>query len=308
FMEMNSLFTRMQGMICRLRSKGRLRTAETYIATVRSFRKFLSQRDPLANGGRANDIMLDHISGEVMEEYEAWCDRAGLVPNSISFYMRILRAVYNKAVEDSIIDDARPFRHVYTGNERTRKRAISIAALKRIKALDISPESPVGFARDMFLMSFYLRGMSFVDMSFLRKCDLREGYLTYRRRKTGQRLTIRWTKEMQHLLDRYPENPTQYLLPIIATAGVDDRHCYRNACSKINRNLKRVGELARVKVSLSMYVARHSWATVARHKGIPVSIISEGMGHSSELTTQIYLASLDGELVDNANQVIIRSI
>ena len=59
---------------------------------------------------------------------------------------------------------------------------------------------------------------------------------------------------------------------------------------------------------LTMYVARHSWASAAKAKGIPVSVISEGMGHDSESTTQIYLASLDTSIVDSANSIILNSL
>ena len=95
------------------------------------------------------------------------------------------------------------------------KRALPLPVIKKIKALDLSHAPSVEFARDMFLMSFYLRGMSFIDMAFLKKSDLKYGSITYRRRKTGQRLVIAWTAEMQQLLDKYPENETEYLLPII---------------------------------------------------------------------------------------------
>lgn len=304
----NSLFLFMENIIDDLKEQGRIRTAETYSATVNSFKKYLKERHPVSNGGFEDDIHLDYITPDLMEGYEGWGRRNGLVPNTISFYTRILRAVYNRAVDNGLVDNCNPFRHVYTGIDKTKKRALTLSALRKIKALRIEPSTPIGFARDMFLMSFYLRGMSFVDMSYLRKSDLIDGRLTYHRRKTGQRLSIRWTSEMQQLLDRYPENPTDYLLPIINNIGKNDRSLYRNACYNINHNLKHVAEMAGVKERLTMYVARHSWASAARSKGIPLSIISEGMGHDSELTTRIYLASLDTSMVDRANAIIIKSI
>lgn len=95
------------------------------------------------------------------------------------------------------------------------------------------------FARDMFMMSFYLRGMSFIDMAFLRKTDLKNGYITYRRRKTGQQLIIEWTKEMQMILDKYTENKSDYLLPVIRNPDINERCTYRNIGYNINHNLKR---------------------------------------------------------------------
>ena len=225
-----------------------------------------------------------------------------------SFKKYIPPAVYNRAVEDDIIENRNPFRHVYTGVDKTVKRALPLALIKKIKVLDLSLIPTLDYARDMFLMSFYLRGMSFIDMAFLRKTDLENRYVTYRRRKTGQQLIIEWTKEMQMILDKYPENNSDYLLPIIRNTGTNERCTYRNAGYNINHNLKRIAEMVGITIPLTLYVARHSWASAAKAKGIPVSVISEGMGHDSEATTQIYLASLDTSAVDKANSLILRSL
>ena len=190
------------------------------------------------------------------------------------------------------------FRKVYTGVDKTVKRALPLTSIRKIRSLDLSLSPSLDFARDMFMMSFYLRGMSFIDMAFLKKSDLRNGCVTYRRHKTGQQLVIAWTDEMQVLLDKYPENGSDYLLPIIRNPGTVELYAYRNAGYNINRSLK----------NLTLYVARHSWASAAKAKGIPLSVISEGLGHDSEATTQIYLASLDTSVIDNANSLIMQSL
>ncbi len=293
-----SLFNFMESVIIKLKQNGKTRTSETYFVTLNSFKKF-------RNG---EDIMLDSLTSEIMEAYEAWHKQRGIAPNTISFYTRILRAVYNRAVEQDIIENRNPFRHVYTGVDKTVKRALPLAAIKKIKALDLSLTPSLDFARDMFMLSFYLRGMSFIDMAFLKKTDLRNGYVSYRRRKTGQQLIIEWTIEMQMILDKYPENASDYLLPIIRNPSTNERCTYRNVGYNINRNLKRIAEMVGVQIPLTLYVARHSWASAAKAKGIPVSVISEGMGHDSETTTQIYLASLDTSVVDKANSLILKCL
>ncbi len=290
-----SLFRFMESVIMNLKECGKIRTAETYTATLQSFSRFR----------RGRDLMLDEITPDLIQAY---LRARGAVPNTTSFYMRILRAVYNRAVESEAIEQRNPFRHVYTGTERTVKRAIPIAAISRIKNLELPRGSKMDFARDMFMLSFYLRGMSFVDMAFLRKKDRADNHVTYRRRKTGQRLDIAWTKEMQSIVEKYPPNPTQYLLPILTNPLSDERIAYRNRASCINRQLKTIARLTNLKIPLTLYCARHSWASAARTKGIPVSIISEGMGHDSEATTQIYLASLETSVIDRANALIIRSV
>ena len=293
-----SLFNFMESIIIKLKQNGKVRTSETYTSALNSFKKFRKDED----------IMLDCLNSEVMEAYEAWHQSRGVAPNTISFYTRILRAVYNRAVEEDIVENKNPFRHVYTGVDKTIKRALPLPVIKKIKALDLSLTPALDYARDMFMMSFMLRGMSFIDMAFLRKTDLQNGYITYRRRKTGQKLVIEWTNEMQLILDKYPENASDYLLPVIRNPGTNERCTYHNMGYNINHNLKAVAKVVGVTIPLTLYVARHSWASIAKSKGIPLSVISEGMGHDNEATTQIYLASLDTSAVDKANSLILKSI
>ena len=288
----------MEKLIVKLKKNGKVRTSETYQSALNSFKRFRKEED----------IMLDCINSEIIEEYEAWLKHNGLIPNSISFYTRILRAVYNRAVENEIIENRYPFRQVYTGVDKTIKRALPLSIIKAIIGLELSMTPAIDFARDMFLMSFYLRGMSFIDMAFLKKSDLQNGSVTYRRRKTGQQLIIGWEPEMQKILDKYPENQTDYLLPIITNPVTNERMTYRNKCYNINRNLKKIAKMVGIEVPITLYVARHSWASAAKSKGIPVSIISEGMGHNSETTTQIYLSSLDASVIDRANNIILKCL
>lgn len=293
-----TLFNYMDYAIAALKRKNAIRTAETYISARNKFKNF-------SNG---QDISLDCITSEIIQEFEGWMKAQGLSPNTTSFYLRILRAVYNIAVDENIIENRNPFRKVYTGVDKTMKRALPLAAITRIKKLDLSGDPKVDYARDMFLVSFYLRGMSFVDMAYLKKTDLQHGYITYRRRKTDQQLHIEWTSEMQAIIDKYPVNPTEYLLPIITKLNISKRSAYKNGSYNVNRNLKKVAELCGITIPLTMYVARHSWASAAKVKGIPLNIISEGLGHDSEATTQIYLSSLDNTEIDRANSIIISSI
>ena len=160
-----SLFNYMESIIIKLKQNGKVRTSETYTVTLNSFKKFRQDQD----------IMLDCLNSEIMEAYEAWHQQRGVSPNTISFYTRILRAVYNRAVENEIIENRNPFRHVYTGVDKTVKRALPLSIIKKIKALDLSLTPALDFARDMFIMSFMLRGMSFIDMAYLRKSDLSNG-------------------------------------------------------------------------------------------------------------------------------------
>ena len=293
-----SLFSFMQGIIAQLQQMGKQRTSETYRCTLKSFMQFREDKD----------VLLDDIDSDLMLMYEAYLRGKGLTKNTTSFYMRILRAVYNRAVEKDLTINRNPFKHVYTGIDKTVKRAIPLKAIKQIKNLDLSLQPSLDFARDMFLFSFYTRGMSFIDMAYLKKKDLSNGILSYRRRKTGQQLFIRWEKCMQEIVEKYDNPLSGYLLPIIKSMNGDERTQYQNAMYPINRKLKIIGKMVGVQLPLTMYTARHSWASVAKNKNVPISVISEGMGHDSEQTTQIYLASLGTAVVDKANSMILNSL
>ena len=292
-----TFFGFMNEVINQLKRLGKVRTAETYTSTLHSFRCF-------RNG---EDIMSDEINSDLMMEYEPYLKSNGLTMNTVSFYMRILRAVYNRSVEKRMTAQCYPFKHVYTGIDKTVKRAVPLRDIRHIKELDLSLKPNLDFARDMFLFSFYTRGMSFIDMAYLKNTDLQNGVLSYRRRKTGQQMFIRWEKCMQDILDKYPANETGYLLPIIKKPE-NGRTQYRNMQRLVNNKLKEISAMAGLQMNLTMYATRHSWASIARSQNVPLSVISEGMGHDSENTTQIYLASLDSSIIDKANEMILKKL
>lgn len=285
-------------LVRQLRQIGKNRTAERYATVLNSFKRFLGE----------DDVLLDEVDSNLMVRYETFLKARGICPNSSSYYMRGLRAVYNRAVEKELTVQRNPFRHVYTGIDKTVKRAVPLKIIRQLRELDLALSPATDFARDIFLFSFYTRGMSFIDMAFLKKKDLQNGILTYRRHKTNQQLFIKWEKPMQEIIDKYDTSKTPYLLPIIKDTDADEWRQYKNASHLVNDKLKKLGEQLGLPVPLTSYVARHAWASIAKSKNIPVSTISEAMGHDSENTTRIYLASLDTSVVDKANSLILKSL
>lgn len=293
-----SFFNIMQKSIIRLLQQNRIGTAKNYSAALGSFRNF-----------RCNeDIPIEAIDYAVMEDYQSYLRMKGLALNSISFYMRILRAVYNHSVESGIISDRKPFRHVFTGMEKTFKRAISINNIRFIKDLDLSFKPNLEFARDMFMFLFYCRGMSFIDAAFLKKSDVVDNVLFYRRHKTGQQLRIRMVPVIKDILDRYSDSQSPYLLPIITVSGKDGRIQYEAALRRINNGLRTIAKMLGMDTPLTTYVTRHAWASIAKAKNIPITVISDALGHDSIATTQIYLASIDATMIDKANEMIINDL
>ena len=155
----NNFFSFMENIIFSLKENGKRRTSETYYTTLNSFKHFRNN----------NDLAIDEINSNMIQMYETYLLNKGLTRNSSSFYMRILRAVYNRAVEKELTANRNPFKHVYTGIDKTVKRAIPLNLIKQIRKIDLSLQPSLDFARDMFLFSFYTRGMSFIDMAYLKK-------------------------------------------------------------------------------------------------------------------------------------------
>ena len=310
----DSLFSFMNHLIALLMKNGQYRTSQHYRATLNSFKRYRDNKD----------IALREIDAEEMRSYEAYLHHTAKVcSNTSSFYLRILRATYNKAVVKGLTPQQHPFADVYTGIAKTVKRAIPAEAVSQIRHLEsvtrLTPEEEM--ARDTFLMSFYLRGISFIDLAHLRKSDLKDGYLHYTRSKTGQRLTIRWEKEMQDLLEKYQAQTVSlpYLFPFLVaernksqdnTIGrmQEEVRLYHNAEARISYHLRKLGTKIGIKGKLTLYVARHSWATAARDNHVSISVISEALGHHSEITTQIYLRSIKSSEVDDANAKILAAL
>lgn len=280
------------------RKAGKERTAEIYSTTLNSFERFLNGKD----------LLFKEVTQALICRYEDWLRDRDVTRNTIGFYMRALRSVYNQAVDRELTRQRNPFRHVYTGVDKTLKRAVSVSIIRRLKTMDLSREPQLGLARDLFLFSFYTRGMSFVDMAYLRPGDIADGILRYARRKTGVTLCVRWEPCMQEIVARYSADCGEFLLPIITNACKDFRRQYKTCLYRVNRALRRLSDRMGLDRPLTTYVARHSWASIAYGRRVPLSVIAEGMGHDSEKTTRIYLASIGDSRVDKANSMIIRSL
>lgn len=292
-----TVFEYIKTQIEHLSETGRERTSETYKQTLQSFMKFRNNED----------LCFDMIDEKLLSQYEVYMRISNLCRNTTSFYMRILRSIYNRAVNEGHTIQTNPFKNVYTGVDKTCKRAITLQEIKRIKNMDLSDMPKLDFARDIFMFSFYMRGMSFIDIAYLKKTDLSGGFLVYNRKKTGQQLIVKWEKDMDNIVQKYAdENENNaFLFPIIERQDGTERKQYLNKMLIINRRLKTISKMGNISTPLTMYVARHSWASIAQSKNIPVHTISLAMGHDNEETTRIYLATIQNNVIDKANNKII---
>lgn len=295
----NSFFKFMERERERLSRQGRFGTAANYLTARNSFRTFLEGRD----------LSFGQLSRRLMADYQDWLKRKGISPNTSSCYMRALRAVYNKAVDEGLTRQAYPFKGVYTGVEKTRKRNLGEKTLREMERLR-PMESALRLARDLFLFSFLACGMPFVDMAFLKKEQLREGYLVYRRHKTGKQVVVKLDARMYEIIRRYERSESPYLFPVVhpdADAAEAYRQYRRGVC-RYNRQLKRLGRLVGCPARLSSYAARHSWASQASASNVGLGVISKALGHTQLRTTQVYINDVNDSAVERANRQIMRKV
>lgn len=292
--------------VAELRSNGRWGTAHIYQATGNSFLAFLN----------SSELPLYRLTPALLKAYEVHLRQQGRRWNTVSTYMRTLRALYNKGVDRKWAPAApRLFKHVYTGTRVESKRAIPAFDMNRLLKEAETNNHPSNFTQEkqvacrIFCLMFLLRGIPFVDLIHLRKEDYAGGVITYLRRKTGRLLTVAVSPEAKKLLDglSLSDSSSPYLLPIMRRASGDEQAYkeYQLALRKLNGYLKQLAHQLGLTSVLSSYAARHTWATMAYYCEIHPGIISEAMGHSSISVTETYLKPFREKRIDAANREVI---
>jgi len=286
----------------------RFGTAHTYHYAVVSLRKFL--------GGK--DICIDKVTAGLMKNYEQYLQTEEKSKNTISCYMRSLHAAYNQAVNENVFipeeTKSKPFSGVFTGNAKTQKRAIGVEEILQLTTQSLNPSTPqsLSFSRDLFLFSFYTQGMSFSDMANLKTENIKDGFIRYNRKKTGQQITVKLEACMKEIIERYSDAKSNLIFPVLRKYSECSESVQWKktsvALAAHNKNLDKLAGLTGISSRLTSYVARHSWASIASQKGVPVATISKGMGHESEKTTRIYISQLDHSDVDRANRQILSCV
>ncbi len=256
---------------------------------------------------RGRDLTFEEINYSFLKSFEAHLQQKGCKINTISFYLRTIRSVFNRAIKDGLIcEDCYPFKKITIRKEKTLKRAIYKEDIAALKNMDLSRHAQMDLARDIFLFSFYMRGMSFKDIAFLKVSSIVGDRVYYSRQKTAQKLNIKLTERAMDIILKYSAlgDRDAFIFPIIRFPGKNEFTQYKNGYRQTNRRLKMLGNMLNFRIPLTTYVARHSWASIAKRSGIPTSVISEGLGHDSEKTTQIYLDSFENNVLDAANDIV----
>lgn len=288
-------------LIGQLRKEQRDGTAHVYQSTLNRIIRFTDGRP----------ITFGQLNAQWLAKFETYLLADQLTWNTISTYMRMLRSIYNQAVSLGLINYVpHLFNKVHTGVDSRVKRAVSPETMRKLMTDDRPLSQVQAFSRDIFVLLFLLRGMPFVDLAFLRRCDLQGNTIIYHRRKTGRKLSVMVCKEAMEIIRRNMNTDpcSPYLLPIIKHPGQDEYAQYTRMLRNVNYQLSRLVSKMRLKEALSTYVARHTWATTALRQNYSSNLICDAMGHSSVKVTETYFQRFKEEEVNQMNRSIVSFI
>lgn len=292
------LFTFFEYIIEQNRALEKFGTANNYQSTLRVFEQYL----------KSDKLKFTDIDLRLLKEFDIFLQKRKLKQNSIAFYINNLRTIYNKAAQDGVFElpkGGSPFDKVCVKRTKTIKRALPVDVVRRIMELDLSQSREMELSRDLFMFSFYSRGMPLVDVLNLTRKDIDNNSFHYFRRKTKTLIKVGLTPQIQQIIDKH-NHDGEYIFSFLSNKNSSQENYtkYRNVLVWQNNMLKRIAQMVGVSQNLTTYVARHSWATVAKEKGISVAIISEGLGHSTESVTNVYLKSFEQDVLDEANSQV----
>ena len=338
------LSTYMLAVIEKLKHEQKYAAAHGYLCALHSFQDFVGGRGvPLPM-----DEVFRPERLKAYEEWLMQKKARPLKPNSVTCYMSSLRAVYNRWMPAGTPGhDAKMFSGVHIRVVSQTKRALREWQMEKVLAdgrtgnpiakpagtltkevagtlMKEAAGTPIAkpadrlhitgqAALDYFRLMFLCRGMPFIDLAHLRKRDLQGRYLVYLRHKTRRPMRVELCPEALRLLRKYgKENPdSPYLLPILGAdtpGGWELYKDYQDALRHFNRDLARAMEFLLPGVRVSSYTARHTWATLAYHMGLPLGVISQSLGHASIRVTETYLKPFENERLDKANKQLIAAV
>ena len=284
-------------MVNEMKASGRVGNAVIYETALNQFKKYHS------------DVPFAQVNFSFLNGFKVFKNGKGVSSNSISNYMRTARAIYNHAINRGVMSGVKyPFkRGLIPKTTVTRKRNVGIEVINKLEAAQLVLGSEKDRARDYFLLGFYFRGMDLIDLANLNDKLLNNGRIDYNRQKSGAFLSVKIYPKAQVILNKY-KSKNKYWLPIlkggkITTIALNDK--YKTVMRNINRGLRNLCNDLDIKDRITTKVNRHSFATIAKNKGISKDMIKEMLGHQDRSVTDVYLGGYDLKEIDKAHGIVI---
>ena len=258
------------------------------------------------------DISFEEVNYKLLDQFSHHLIISGLKINSVSNYFRSIRAIYNKAIKLKVVERSLyPFYDISIKSEKTAKRAISKDDIFKLKYTSLEKHSTAWKSLNYFLLSFYLRGISFTDLAYLTTNNIINGRIEYKRRKTHKNYSVKLLPEAEILFQQFEVVGSKYLLPILPNDAVEDslktkkviRQCIKTTNKYLNRLALEVG----LGSSVTTYTSRHSFGTIAKRLGYSNELIAESLGHQyGNKITNIYLDTFETDVLDAMHQHVIK--
>lgn len=294
-----SFFKYTEKLIDELKKANKIGNARSYSFVLSMLKKYCNEKD----------LQFSELNYKFLVQFETHHYEKGNKTNSLSMYMRTIRAVFNRAIKDGLVErELYPFTKYQIKSKKTQKRAISVSAISSVEGLVFEPTHILYNTHNYFLFCFYMRGLPFADMAHLKLSNIIDGRIKYDRQKTDKPYNVKITDNAQRILKKYitGKQKDDFIFPIIKRETPEEQ--YKDiewARSRYNKKLKDIAKLCKIEENLTSYVGRHSFATIAKGLKIPIANISDMLGHESIKTTEIYLDSLPSDIMDSYHEQIV---
>lgn len=260
-------------------------------------------------GFTGKDILLDKVDFNVISDFDAQLIKEGVSRNTIAIYMREIRAMLNLAIKRKLLSrENYPFYDFKIKTSKTVNRAIKKEHLKLLKEIPLEEGSVQWHSRNIFFLIFYLIGISFLDLVLLKPEDIHDDRIVYRRRKTGKMYSIKIIPEALELINLYKKEDSKYLITYFKFDHVQPKDFREIAGLRIkscNDALGRIGVKCKLPIRITTYVARYTWANIAKSLGYAKDQIAEALGHEyGNRVTGIYLDNYGSEVIDEMNEKV----
>tara|TARA_R110000751_G_C13781876_1_gene481117 strand:- start:2096 stop:3319 length:1224 start_codon:yes stop_codon:yes gene_type:complete len=285
-----------------LKQAKRVGNARVYQHTLNAVKNFRKNRD----------FTFDELNLDFLNRFERHYLAKGNKLGGISVYLRTVRAINRKAIKAGIADkEGYAFDDYTIRNGKPQKKALTLSAIRKISELELDEGTALFRDKNIFMMSFLLNGMSFVDLARLKLSNIVDGRIQYARQKTEEPFNIKIHDQLIPILDYFSKDKrkSDYLLDIIPDGNpVDQYNKVTWARKRYNKNLKELAKMAGIEENVTSYAARHTFASGADDMGIPLTAISQMMGHKRISTTQAYLSGLRKSKIDTYQDEIYKKL
>ncbi|WP_396168729.1 phage integrase SAM-like domain-containing protein [Flavobacterium sp.] len=258
------------------------------------------------------DVSFEEVNYKLLDQFSYHLTTSGLKINSVSNYFRSIRAIYNKAIKMKVVDRSfYPFHDISIKSEKTAKRAILKDDIAKLLQIHVEKNSTCWKSLNYFMLSFFLRGISFTDLAYLKHSNIIDGRIEYKRRKTHKNYSVKLFPEAESIINQMRAPGSNYLLPIIPNGVTEDsiraKRIIQQCIKTTNKYLKKLSAECGLLNSIQTYTSRHSFATIAKRMGYSNELVAESLGHEyGNKITNIYLDSFEVDVLDAMHQHVIK--